>query len=150
MSLVRLSVKKAAYADLSRAAYRKSGAILGRDSRDEPVRQGRLKITQDAILGTSNSEMDHSRSGAANPCGTQSSTDAMRLHRQRPLDIENQDPFYVLAHLIVSRGKFSLAGKKRDEEMDDSDLYLIAGRRCCGADPARGDTGPVAGRYSRG
>ena len=60
---MRLSVKKAAYADLSRAAYRKSGAILGRDSRDEPVPQGRLKITQDAILGTSNSEMDHSRSG---------------------------------------------------------------------------------------
>jgi hypothetical protein len=56
MSLVRLSVKKAAYADLSRAAYRKSGAILGRDPRDEPAPQGRLKITQDAILGTSNSE----------------------------------------------------------------------------------------------
>jgi hypothetical protein len=50
-SLVRLSVKKAAYADVSRAAYRKSGVVLGRDSRDEAVPQGRLKITQDAILG---------------------------------------------------------------------------------------------------
>jgi hypothetical protein len=49
--LVRLSVKKAAYADVSRAAYRKSGVILGKDSREEPVPQGRLKITQDAILG---------------------------------------------------------------------------------------------------
>jgi hypothetical protein len=29
-SLVRLSVKKAAYADLSRAACRKSGAVLGK------------------------------------------------------------------------------------------------------------------------
>jgi hypothetical protein len=48
---VRLSVKKAAYADLSRAACRKSGVVLGRDSRHEPVPQGRLKIPQDAILG---------------------------------------------------------------------------------------------------
>jgi hypothetical protein len=29
MSLMQLSVKKAAYADLSRAAYRKSGVVLG-------------------------------------------------------------------------------------------------------------------------
>jgi hypothetical protein len=29
LSLVRLSVKKAAYADVSRAAYRKSGVVLG-------------------------------------------------------------------------------------------------------------------------
>jgi hypothetical protein len=29
MSLMRLSLKKAAYADLSRAAYRKFGGILG-------------------------------------------------------------------------------------------------------------------------
>jgi len=29
MSLMRLSVKKAAHADMSRAAYRKSGAVLG-------------------------------------------------------------------------------------------------------------------------
>ena len=48
---MRLSVKKAAYADLSRAACRKSGVVLGRDSRHEPVPQGRLKIPQDAILG---------------------------------------------------------------------------------------------------
>jgi hypothetical protein len=51
MSPVRLSVKKAAYADVSRAAYSRSGVVLGRDLRDEPVPQGRLKITQDAILG---------------------------------------------------------------------------------------------------
>jgi len=51
MSLMRLSVRKVAYADPSGAAYRKSGVVLGRDSRDEPVPQGRLKITQDAILG---------------------------------------------------------------------------------------------------
>jgi hypothetical protein len=48
---VRLSVKKAAYANLSRAACRKSGAVLGKGSREEPVPQGRLKITQEAILG---------------------------------------------------------------------------------------------------
>jgi hypothetical protein len=48
---MRLSLKKAAHADVSRAAYRKSGGVLGRDSRDEPVPQGRLKITQDEILG---------------------------------------------------------------------------------------------------
>jgi hypothetical protein len=51
MSLMRLSVRKVAYADPSGAAYRKSGSVLGRDSRDEPVPRGRLKITQDAILG---------------------------------------------------------------------------------------------------
>jgi hypothetical protein len=50
MSLVRLSVK-AAYTDGSRAAYRKSRVVLGRNSRDESVPEGRLKITQDAILG---------------------------------------------------------------------------------------------------
>jgi hypothetical protein len=82
MSLVRLSVKKAAYADLSRAAYRKSGAILGRDPRDEPAPQGRLKITQDAILGYLTSEIDlfairgsqprtMSWVTLSRPCGTQ-------------------------------------------------------------------------------
>jgi hypothetical protein len=48
---MRLSVKKAAYADPSGAAYRKSGVVLGTDSRDEPVPQGRLRVAQDAILG---------------------------------------------------------------------------------------------------
>ena len=51
---MRLSVKKAAYADLSRAACRKSGAVLGKGSRDEPVPQGRLvghTPTQDYVLG---------------------------------------------------------------------------------------------------
>jgi hypothetical protein len=51
MSLMRLSVKKAAFADVSRAAYRKSGAVLGRFERANQSRQGRLKIAQDAILG---------------------------------------------------------------------------------------------------
>jgi len=35
--------------------------------RDESVPQGRLKITQDAILGTSTSEIDYSRFRAASP-----------------------------------------------------------------------------------
>jgi hypothetical protein len=55
--------------------------------------------------------MDYSRSGAANPCGTQSSTDALWLHRQLPLDIENQDPFYVLAHLIFSEANSRSQGR---------------------------------------
>jgi hypothetical protein len=41
--------------------------VLGRDSRTTQSRKGRLKITQDAILGTSTSEMDCSRFGAAKP-----------------------------------------------------------------------------------
>jgi hypothetical protein len=35
MSLMRLSVKKAAHATMSRAAHRKSGAVLGRERRSE-------------------------------------------------------------------------------------------------------------------
>jgi hypothetical protein len=50
-SLVRLSVKKPAYADLSRAACRKSGASAGWHMEATSVPQGRLKITQDVILG---------------------------------------------------------------------------------------------------
>jgi hypothetical protein len=41
LSLVRLSVKKAAYADVSRAAYRKFGVVLGSViHRDQSRRDG--------------------------------------------------------------------------------------------------------------
>jgi hypothetical protein len=39
MSLMRLSVKKAANADMSRAAYRKSGAVLGVGSQQDQSRR---------------------------------------------------------------------------------------------------------------
>jgi hypothetical protein len=39
LRLVRLSVKKAAYADVSRAAYRKSGVVLGRVIRRDQSRR---------------------------------------------------------------------------------------------------------------
>jgi hypothetical protein len=68
---VRLSVKKAAYADVSRAAYRKSGVVLGRLSTEispegtaenDPGRQSRT-----SVLG----ELDHTgmpwQSSKANP-----------------------------------------------------------------------------------
>ena len=59
MSLVRLSVKKAAYVDVSRAAYRKSGVSPGIGSADkqsrracpELVERGRLNVAQDMVLG---------------------------------------------------------------------------------------------------
>ncbi len=51
---MRLSVKKAAYADLSRAAYRKSGVVLGSDECKGPVPKGRLRMPQDEILGALN------------------------------------------------------------------------------------------------
>ena len=50
-SLMRLSVKKAAYADVSRAAYRKSGGVLGEAWEPPPVPKGRVKISQDASPG---------------------------------------------------------------------------------------------------
>jgi len=64
-SLVRLSVKKAAYADLSRTACRKSGAVLGRDESQEQSRKGRLKISQDGSPGhpASSSESNKPRTG---------------------------------------------------------------------------------------
>jgi len=43
MSLMRLSLKKAAQADMSRAAYRKSGAVLGGPRPIGEVPKGRLK-----------------------------------------------------------------------------------------------------------
>jgi hypothetical protein len=51
MSLVRLSVKKAAYADLSRAAYRKSGVSPGERFERRASPAGTAENTQDAILG---------------------------------------------------------------------------------------------------
>jgi hypothetical protein len=50
---VRLSVKKAAFADLARAACRKSGAVLGRHESQDQSRKGRLRISQDASPGLS-------------------------------------------------------------------------------------------------
>jgi len=50
-NLMRLSVKKAAYADVSRAAYRKSGAVLGEAWELPPVPEGRQKISPDASPG---------------------------------------------------------------------------------------------------
>jgi hypothetical protein len=44
MSLMRLSLKKAAHADMSRAAHRKSGGVPGSVSKARQVPQGRLKI----------------------------------------------------------------------------------------------------------
>jgi hypothetical protein len=50
-SLVRLSVKKAAFADLSSAARRKFGVVLGKHEKPESVPKGRLRISQDEVLG---------------------------------------------------------------------------------------------------
>jgi hypothetical protein len=51
MSLMRLSLKKAANADMYRAAYRKSGVVLGCTFPPRPVPKGRLRITQDGSPG---------------------------------------------------------------------------------------------------
>jgi hypothetical protein len=52
MSLMRSRLAGTAYTDVSSAAYRKSGVVLGRVlERTNQSRQGRLKITQDVVLG---------------------------------------------------------------------------------------------------
>jgi hypothetical protein len=48
---VPLSVKKAAYADLSKAACRKSGVVLGGHEGQDQSRRGRLRMPQDVSPG---------------------------------------------------------------------------------------------------